>query len=264
MFKNVFSRSLYGLRWQALGWAVAVFAIVLLTMAVYNALSQQGIEQIVGQTPDSLKGLIGTTADYTTIPGYIGQQIFGPNLVIFTIIMAVMLFLSASSGQEERGLTQTMLALPVSRSGLYFQRWISVVIIIGLVCLAVIPGLGLGLLIVNHSADWARIGWSTFDCWLMNLAYGLVGYCLAMATGKRSLSIAVAAGYATISFIVTTLSPAVDWLKWPDKLSLFHYYNNPQIMSHGLNWTHVGVLLAAIIGMTLVGWLGFRWRDIRA
>lgn len=263
MFKNIFSRSLYGLRWQLLGWAAAVFAIVLLTMAVYNALSQQGIEQIVGQTPDSLKSLIGTTADYTTIPGYIGQQIFGPNLVIFTIIMSVMLFLGVSSGKEDRGLTQTVLTLPVSRSNLYFQQWLSVVLITGLVCLAILPGLGLGLLIVGHTADWSRIALSTFDCWLMNLAYGLVGYCLAMATGKRGLSIAMAAGYATVSFIVTTLSPAVDWLRWPNKLSVFHYYNNPQIMTHGLNWLHVEVLLTAIIVLTLVGWFGFRLRDIR-
>lgn len=264
MFKNVFTRSLYSLRWQLFGWAVAIFWIVLLTMAVYNALSQQGIEQIVGQTPDSLKSLIGTTADFTTIPGYIGQQIFGPNLVLFTIIMAVLLFLGISSGKEDRGLTQTMLTLPISRSSLYLQQWLAVVIVIGLACLAILPGIGLGLLIVNHSADWARISLTTFECWLMNLAYGLVGYSVAMATGKRGLSITVAAGYAVVSFIVTTLSPAVNWLKWPDKLSVFHYYNNPQIMSNGLNWAHVWVLLGVIAGLTIVGWFGFMRRDVRS
>jgi putative exporter of polyketide antibiotics len=77
------------------------------------------------------------------------------------------------------------------------------------------------------------------------------------------MTIAVAAGYAVVSFVVSSLAPAVDWLRWPDKFSIFHYYNNPQIMQHGLHDSHIVILMAVIIGLTVVGWIGFMRRDVR-
>jgi len=263
MHKTILTKSLYSLRWQILGWSLAVFGIAFLTMSVFNALSGQGITDLVKQTPDAFKSLIGSTTDYSTIKGYIGQQVFGPNVVMFTIIMAIFLFIGIGSGREDRGLTQTLLSFPVSRSRVYFAQWLAVMIVIAIVCLAIIPGIYAGLLVVDHSADWQRILLSVFACFLMNAAYGLVGYAVAMATGARTLTIAAAAGYAVVSFVVSSLASAVDWLKWPDKFSIFHYYNNPQIMANGLHGSHIAILITVIVGLTIVGWLGFRRRDVR-
>lgn len=263
MHKTVLTKSLYSLRWQIAGWSLAVFAIAFLTMAVFNALSGQGITDIVKETPDAFKSLIGTTDDFSTIKGYIGQQVFGPNVVMFTMIMSIFLFVGIGSGREDRGLTQTLLSFPVSRSRVYFAQWLAVMIVIAIVCLAIIPGIYAGLLIVDHSADWQRILLSTFACFLMNAAYGLVGYAVAMATGKRALTIAAAAGYAAVSFVVSSLAPAVNWLKWPDKFSIFHYYNNPQIMAHGLDLKNIAILGGVLVLLTVIGWLGFIRRDVR-
>ncbi|HET7629747.1 MAG TPA: ABC transporter permease subunit [Candidatus Saccharimonadales bacterium] len=264
MFKTVLTKSLYNLRWAAFGWSLVVLFIAFVTMIVFDAINQQGIEQIVGQTPDSLKSLVGTTSDYTTISGYIGQQIFGPNGIMFTIIMSVILFISISASKEDNGQLQSLLSFPVSRSRVYFEQWLAVALVIGLVCLLFFPGVWLALIILGHSADWSRVWLSIFECFLMNLAYGLVAYSTAMAFGRKGLTILVGAGYAAISFIVSSLAPAVDWLSWPDKLSIYHYYNQPQVMSVGLNWSDVNVLIGIIVGLTLIGWLGFLRRDVRA
>lgn len=264
MFKTVLSKSLYNLRWAAFGWSLVVFFIAFLTMIVFDAINQQGIEAIVGQTPDSLKSLVGTASDFTTISGYIGQQIFGPNGIMFTIIMSIILFISISASKEDNGQLQTLLTFPISRSRVYFEQWLAVALVIGLVCLWFFPAVWLALAILGHSTDWTRLWLSIFECFLMNLSYGLVAYGTAMAFGKKGLTILIGAGYAAISFIVSSLSPAVDWLAWPDKLSIYHYYNQPQVMSAGLDGSDVGVLFTIIAGLTLVGWLGFTRRDIRA
>lgn len=264
MFKNIFLKTLYNLRWQARGWVLAVLFVTFITMALYTSLSHSGIEQIIGTVPDSLKSLIGSVDDFTTVPGYVGQQIFGPNIVILTIIMSILLFLGVSANEEDNGRLQSLLSFPVSRSSVYLQKWLSVILIIAVVCLAIAAGTWLGLQTVDKTADASRIMQSVLDAWLMNVAYGLVAFAAAMATGKKGLSIAIASGYAFVSFVISSLASSVDKLSFVDKFSIFHYYNNPQIMQHGLDMTHVWVLVGAIIALTLIGWFGFLHRDIRS
>ena len=263
MFRNVFLKTLFNLRWQLLGWVLAVLFVAFITMSLFNSFNQNGIDQIVNSVPDSLKSLVGSVDDYKTIPGYIGQQIFGPNVVILTIIMAVMLFANVSANEEDRGGMQTLLSLPVSRTSVYFQKLFAVMLVISLVCASIILGTWLGLLVVDKSADYGRILQSTGAAILMNTAYGMVAYAVAMGTGKKALTIAVSSGYAFVSFVISSLAPAVKDLDVVDRFSIFHYYNNPQIMNHGLDAHSVIVLSSVIVSLVLLGWIGFVRRDIQ-
>lgn len=262
MFKSIFTKSLYSLRWQLLGWGLAVGLTAFITMALYNSFNQNGIEDIVNSMPESLKPLVGSVADFKTIPGYIGQQVFGPNIIILTIIMSVLLFVGISVNEEDSRRLQTLLSLPVTRTSVFFQKWLAVILVIAFVSACIVIGLVLGLLVADKTADMQRVWLTAFDAWIMNTAYGLVAYCIAMLTGKKGLTIAAASGYAALSFFVSSLAPAVDKLKEIDKLSIFHYYNQPQIMQHGLNGKHLAVLITVIAVLTIVGWLGFTRRNI--
>lgn len=264
MFRSIFTKSLYSLRWQLLGWGLAVAFAAFGTMAFYTSFNQSGIDSIVNSVPDSLKPLIGSVEDFKTIPGYVGQQIFGPNVVLLTIIMSVLLFVSVSVSEEDTGRLQTLLSMPVTRTSVFFQKWLAILCIIAAVCTCIVVGLTLGLLLVDKTADMQRVWLSALDAWLMTTAYGMVTYCAAMFTGKKGLTIAIGSGYAAISFFISSLAPSVDKLKTVDKFSIFHYYNNPLIMQHGLNMKHVGVLVAVIAILTFVGWLGFRQRNVEA
>lgn len=262
MFSNVFTKTLYNLRWQLLGWSLGVGFIAFITMVFYNSFNQSGIDSIINSVPDSLKSLIGNVADFKTIPGYIGQQIFGPNIVILTIAMSVIIFVSISASEEDDGRLQSLLSLPVTRTAVYIQKLAAALLVIAIVCACIILGTLIALGIVHHSADMSRIYQSAFDCWVMNVGYGLVAYAAAMLTGKKGLTVAIAGGYAAISFVISSLAPAVKELKTVDRFSIFHYYNNPQIMQHGLDGKHLLMLAAIAVVLAAVGWFGFIRRNI--
>lgn len=264
MHGTLYRKTLYNLRWQLLGWFVTITALACLTMSVFNAFSDASVaNSLVGNVPESMRSLIGSISNFTTVPGYIAQQVFGPNLVIVTIIMAPIIALSVSASEEEDDRLQTLLSLPVSRSGVYFAKLFAIVDVIAIICLGIALGTALGLIIVGHTADWSRIMLSVFDCWLMNTAYALVAYALAMAIGKRGLTIALTAGYTAASFVISSLAPSVDKLKTVDKFSIYHYYNNPQIMEHGINLEHVYVLVAVCLVLIIIGWISFTKRSIQ-
>lgn len=263
MFRSVFLKTIYNLRWSIIGWGLGIMFVSFLTMVLFNSFNQQGIDSIVNSVPDSLKSLVGSVSDFKTIPGYIGQQLFGPNVVILTIAMSVLLFVAVSANEEDSGRLQTLLSLPVSRTKVYFHKWLAVLLVIAVVCACIAIGIYIALPFVGKSADFERILASIFDAWLMNVSYGMVIYALAMGTGRRGLTIALGSGYAALSFIISSLAPAVKGLDIPNKFSVFHYYNNPQIMQHGLNYNHIYILLGVITILTFIGWLGFVKRSIQ-
>lgn len=263
MFHSVLTKSLYTLRWQLLGWILAIAGIALLTMTLYPSFSQNGIENIVKSVPDSLKSLVGNVADFKTVPGYIGQQIFGPNLYIVSLIMSILLFMGISASEESDGRLQTVLSFPVSRTRVYVEKYLATTIVLAIVSASVALAIWIALLSINKSADYGRIWQSVLGFGLINLAYGTLAYAVAFFTGNKGFTVLLVAGYAVASLFITTLSPAVDKLKTIDHFSLLHYYNNPQIMTNGLNAGNTLVIVGVIVVLLVIGWLGFLRRDVR-
>lgn len=264
MFKNVFTKSLFTMRWQFFGWLLAIVFVAFVTMVLYPSFSQTGIENIVNSIPDSLKGLVGNVADFKTVPGYLGQQIFGPNMYIVSLIMSVLIFISISASEEADGRLQSLLSFPASRSKVYVQKLLAACLVVGVISLSVVGAVWAALSIIGESANYGHVWQSALSLGLINIAYGMVAFAVAMLTGKKSLTILIGAGYAVASLFITSLAPAVDKLHFIDKFSLLHYYNNPQIMTNGLNASHTWLLLGVIAGLALIGWIGFLRRDIRA
>lgn len=262
MFSTIFTKTLYNLRWQLLGWGLGIGFVAFITMVFYNSFNQAGIDNIVNSVPDSLKSLIGDVADFKTIPGYIGQQIFGPNIVILTIAMSIIVFVSISASEEDDGRLQSLLSLPVTRTSVYIQKLCAAAFVVAVVSAMIVIGTLISLGLIHHTADLSRLYQSAFDCWVMNVCYGLVAYAAAMITGKKGLTVAIAGGYAAISFIISSLAPAVKDLKTADLFSIFHYYNNPQIMQHGMDGKHLIILLAIAVALIVAGWFGFVRRNV--
>lgn len=262
MFSTLYSKTLYNLRWQLLGWGVGVGFIAFVTMAFYNSFNQDGIENVVNSVPDSLRSLIGSVEDFKTIPGYIGQQIFGPNGYIVAVAGSIIIAVSVSASEEDDKRLQTLVTLPLTRSAIFLHKWLAVLTSVVVLTALLVVGIFLGLLIVGHSADFHRVIDSAAAFFLMNSAFATITFGTAMFIGKKGISIGIAGGYAALSFLISSLAPSVDALKDVDKFSVLHYYNNPLIMQHGLDAGHILTLVGVIVVIAAISWVRFRQRNI--
>ena len=243
-------------------WSLSIIATALLTMAFYPALSQTGIGQIVNSVPSSLQSLIGSAQSFKTIPGYIDQQIYGPNMLILIIAFAVILFISLSVTDEDRGTLQTLLTMPISRQRVYIDKLLAGLTILGIACLCIAIGTFLGLAMIHDHASAPRLLESTFVCWLLSACYGVIAFSIGTAIGKRGITIALASIYAFGSFIISSLAPAVKALHTIDKFSLLHYYNTKPVMEHGIYWGSDIVFIIVSLALIIVSIVIFQRRDI--
>ncbi len=262
MFKSVFRKTLFDMRRSVLGWFVALGLIAFITMVMFPSFNQTGIDNIVKSVPDSLKSLVGQTENFTTIPGYIGQQIFGPNLYIISIVMAILLGLAISASPEQDGRLQSLLSLPVSRTKVFAQQYMALCVAVALICTSAIVGTWIGLITINETADWARLWQSLCAFVTVNIAFATLAFCASYASGKRGLTILLVSGYTVASFFITTMAPAVSALQTIDKFSLLHYYNNPIIMTDGLTASDLWVFVAVIAALLLMSVSLFVRRDV--
>lgn len=263
MFRNVYLKSLYNLRWQLLGWTLGISFVVFLTVVFFDSLKIGGFGTITKSVPPSLQALVGSLEDFMSIGGYIGQFVFGSKTTTLLVPMAIILFVTQSVSEESDGRLATLLTLPVSRTSVYIQKWLATATVLVIICLSMTVVSLITVRAQHDTIDMLRLAETAGTCLLMCLAFGSLAYGLCMAIGRKGLSIALVSAYAGLSVIISSLAPNISQLKAVDYLSILHYYNSPNIMLHGLNTTHTIVLVAVSVVCFVAGWLCFRARSLQ-
>lgn len=262
MFNSIFSKTLYERRWFLVAWILAIFGMTLLTMAFYPFFKNSGFDEVIANAPKSLQGVLGQAANYKTVSGYVDQQIFALRLPLLTIIMGVVLFIGIGVGDEDRGTLENLLAQPVSRSQVFWQKFAAGSLILALGCLCIFFAVIASFPLINGSMNLVNLAAACFGCWLISMVFGGLAYAFGMATGKRALTVGVASGLAFFTYLISSLAPAVDKLKDAVKFTPFYYYNTPGIALDGLRWRNVGLLLGIVLAMVITAVVIFKQRDL--
>lgn len=259
MFKNTFLKTLFTKRWMIISWCAGIAALVIFTMAFYPTLSKSFGE--LKDIPESLKSFVGDASTYSTITGYTDLQIFA-QLNTMTIIFGIILFTGLLAGEETEGTLQTLLAQPVGRSRVYWEKLVAALVLLGVACLSIAIGVVIGLAFINESMSIGRLLAATLATWLISLVFSALGYSIGAITGKRAIAGGLAGVLAFTSLLVTSLADSVDSLKTADKLSPFHYFNKPGILQNGPDWGNMAVLAIISIVALIIGGILFKRRDI--
>lgn len=262
MFRTIFRKTCYEKRWTILAWAFGIFSMTFFTMIFFPYLKNMGFDQVTANVPKSLQGLLGDSSSYKVVVGYVDQQIFALRLPMITMIMAISLFVGISVGDEDRGTLETLLALPVARSKAFWQKYAAGAALSGAACVAIYLGVILSFPIIQGSMSYFALAQATFACWLISLVFGTLAYAFGAATGKRGLTIGLASGVAFLSYLISSMAPAVDKLEVAQKFTPFYYYNVPSVAQHGLKLSNLAVLVGGIAIMLLLGLAFFRKRDL--
>jgi ABC-2 type transport system permease protein len=221
----------------ALGLIAVMLAVGALFPAVGHSIGTLSIPKGVAQ-------LLGG-ADYGTITGWYRSEIgavYGPLVIAALAITAAS---AGTAGEEEDRILGLVLAHPVTRSQLIAAK-------------AAAIALGGGGISVGHlSAFCVQLAFFGF-------AAGAVALALGAGTGRRSLANGVAAAVAIIGWLINGFAPLVSAIGWLKYLSLFHYYEANDPLTHGVDIAGIVVLGAVALLLTAVAMVAIERRDLRA
>lgn len=263
MMKTLFGRTIYEKRWFLAGWSLAFSVMTVLILMFYPSFSDGGgFDEVAKSLPSQLQGFIGDPDVFKTVSGYIASQVYDVRMSLMLIIMTLVLATGLTVKEEENGDLRTTTMTSLSRTRIVLEKFAAAVcIIIGLNLITSLS-IYIGLISLGETSPHQLI-WQLFalSCLFGATAFA-IPYSIALATGKRSITMVIGLIVAIGSYILSTFARSVDWLKNWDKVSLIHYFNTASVREGSFNGTDALMLL--LIGFTLLALaiVAFRSRDI--
>ena len=145
----------------------------------------------------------------TTSEGWI-VSIFVSEAAIFLSVFAVMAGLNITANDEQSGLMDVILSLPISRASYLLERWIGFALIgLGIVLLCALITLA-GIIGMNVDAPHDVILKSILNLYPATLLVMTVTCLLATALRRRALAIGAAAAFVVASYIFNVIGAAAS------------------------------------------------------
>lgn len=263
MMRTLFGRTMYEKRWFIAGWSLVFGVMSTLVLMFYPSFSENGgFDEVAKTLPSQLQGLIGDPSVFATLDGFIASQIYDVRMSLMIIIMSLVLAMSLTIREEENGDLRTTTMTSLSRSRVVIEKFVAAVLIIVILNLVTTAGIYIGIVSLSETAHHALI-WQLFalSC-LFGVTAFTIPYSVALATGRRAITLSVGLVIAVGSYILTTFARSVDWLQSWDKLSLMHYYDTASVREGSFDRVDILVLCLIAIIAIIVAVAAFRSRDI--
>lgn len=257
-FKNTLRR----LRGQILGWGIGLALYGLMMGAMYDTINQiEGIEELLASYPQELWAFFGDMMNLNTPQGYFGTY-YSSYIPIIVGIFAVSAAAGLLAGDEERGTLDLTLSYPVSRSALFWGRWLAYAVALALILF--ISYLGWAVTLPTTSMDVTALSLLQpfIPMWALLIVFGALSLLLSLLLPSARMASMVAGGLIVANFLLAGLANLNENLKPIYDLTPFAFFQGGDSLDE-LKWSWIAGLTAATLLLSLVAWWVFSRRDIR-
>jgi ABC-type transport system involved in multi-copper enzyme maturation permease subunit len=240
---------------------MAIF--IVLVLPVFDAIDFIGFIEAL---PPAMIGMMGVGDDLSVLAtrdGLLATAYFNRFMLIFSVYPVIM-GLRVSVNEEDDGILDMMLSLPIARAWLLVEKVAAYALTMPIMVAFILGGIWLGNSITNAGLDMVAMTQLCIALIPVLIFLLCVTVLLGAFIGRRNIAVAVITGYVILSFILYTIgSMAADSIMGDvANISFFNYYNAVQIMQNGLSVTNTLVLFGvAFIGLIIALWR-FQARDV--
>ncbi len=216
-----------------------------------------GYAELFKTMPPALLQAFGASdvAMFTTSEGWI-VSIFVSEAAIFLSVFAVMAGLNITANDEQSGVMDVILSLPISRAAYLLERWIGYALI-GLAIILLTAAITVGGMIgMNIDAPGDVIFASILNLYPGALLVMTVTSLLATVMRRRALAIGLSAAFVIVSYLFNAIGAAAGGAAADlmESLSYFSYTHGEAFVQGTYDPANTIVLLLAVligVGMSL-------------
>jgi ABC-2 type transport system permease protein len=252
-------------RWSVFWWSLAIAILVIFTMAFYPTIRDQAdqLEKSFSELSNTTVSLFSDTNQIFSPVGYLSSQLFYLTLPMLLSVLTIGLGSSLIAREEDSGTIELLLARPLARGSLILGKTAAAVVILAIVGVAALISLLIMAKLVHIAVPLPAIAVAMLSAAAMALLFGALSFAVTcLGRTARAASIGIAALVAVGGYIISSLSSAVEWLRWPSVVSPFHYYHPAEILGGDYHWAELAGLLGVSLAMGLISWWAFRRRDL--
>ncbi|MGD8398577.1 MAG: ABC transporter permease subunit, partial [Anaerolineae bacterium] len=228
---------------------------------IFAAQQADFMQMLESYPPEFMAFFGGDAAAITTPEGYLGMYGFSL-LPIIVGIFAVIVGSGLLAGDEESGRLDLIVALPVSRTALFWGRVLA--FCAASLGILILGWLGFAILLGGSSLDvnWGEMALPFLPVLAQTLIYGAAALLLSMLLPSRRLAAAAAAILLVASYFLTSMSSLHEGLATVARFLPYHYFQGADALA-GLDLASFLGLLGASTLLAAAAWWRFERRDIR-
>jgi ABC-2 type transport system permease protein len=239
--------------WYGLGLAL-LSAVVVYVYPSYS--SQMGDFEI----PEALKALIGD-ADWSTGTGFVSAEMLSWTPIILAIF-AITSGASALAGEESDGTLDLLLATPLPRSRIFFEK-LAALFTAGAAILAIMyAGWLISVPFVDIDVGLGELIVATANQLPLLILFQAFTVFMTMVLPSRGIATGATVAFAVASYFVFYLAALVDVLEPFRYFSVFYHYHGTEVLDDGVHVAGLALLLFLGAVFTFLGWRAFLHRDI--
>jgi len=212
-----------------------------------NMLKQYG--ELMKNMPPAMMAMFGADAASMATPeGFIGLEFFSYSLLV-TAIFAVTAGLDMTANEEDAGIMDVLLSLPLVRWRVIVEKFLAYLLMLVVIILVMTVGLTVGNQASAIKIDVPKLlqsGLNILPGTLLMMAFTTF---IAVLVRSKGTATGIAAVFVIGSYFLNSLGEAasgtiIDQLR---AFSFFHYFDYNGVMLNGLNWGNIGLLIAAAV-----------------
>lgn len=232
--------------------------------------NEQGLDQYVELLDDLPEGLLAAVGingaeSLSTPEGFVGYAFFGYILLILSVF-AVIAGLNVSANEEEQGIMDMQLSLPVARWRVITEKLLAYSFMLVVIALLGFIGLLIGDAVAPVEID---LSVGRYLEGALNILPGALAILtltafLGAVLRRRSTAMAVAGVYVVVAYLLDAVANAAnsDFMDALRQFSVFSHYEGTTVLQTGLDAGNVVLLLAfALVLGVGANWF-FQRRDI--
>jgi ABC-2 type transport system permease protein len=263
--KNVelLARGLQAQRRSTLVWASSIVLLAVSVVAVWPSLERSG--SLGGLTAGMSPQLVAAFGleQFNTANGYLRGNLYAVMLPLLLGSMAITAATALTSGDEEAGRFELLLALPLRRTQVYLMRLVTVVVSLAVTSAAVAVTVVGSVAVLDMDVALDGVVAVAVATWLLAVLHAALAYAAAAAGCRPPVTLGVAAGVLVVGYMLQAIAPLSESLKPLSALSPWDWALGDDPLKNG--FAGGGLLLLVAVSGVLVaaGTLLIDRRDIR-
>jgi len=254
---SVLYKTLRDLRWQVFWYGIGLGLMSALVVYIFPSYSSQFADF---EVPEAMRPFIGD-ADFATGKGFLSAEIFSW-VPLIMVVFAIMGGTSALAGEEASGTLDLALAQPMTRTRLLLEKLAGLLVAAALIFLLIYAGWLISVPFVDIDVSLGELAVATANMLPLIAFFQAFSLWAGVTLPSRGLATGAAVGLAVVSYFVFYLGGIVDAVEPLQWATVFYHYHGTEILTDGVDWSGLGLLVA--LDALFTGWavVSFQRRDL--
>ena len=253
---------LYNRRRSTIGYAVGMALYMLVIVVLYPSFKHSTELNKLTQGNSAVAALFGATGTLTSPAGWVDVNAYANFLPLIMLLLTIGYGAGAIAGQNEDRTLGLLVVLPLARDRIIAQKIATMTLQAAILTVVVAACVYIGRAFDLTLDPW-HVATATLALLLLGIDLGLIALALGAATGSRSTAIGITTTIASVSYLISSLAPAVSWIRPFRFASLFYWAVGDQQLANGAGLGALAVLAAVGIVAASAATTAFRRFDVR-